>query len=219
VELRPVPWDIVAPKVLAGGRLVYDFTDPITRERRRLLDSDVLHLRDRSDDGLIGRARHDRAHPVIAAALALTEFSGNSYRNGAYPSGVLQADGKLSDDSRKRLKELFTSLFTGPSKAAKALILDQGIKWQSVSATPEDMELLAARRFAVEEAARLYQVPPPIIGDLTHGTFTPGLWRTHRGSALHHVVEHLKVKVNGCAFVMVRNRRSKLYEMNVVRRT
>jgi phage portal protein BeeE len=46
VELRPVPWDRVAPKVLPGGRLVYDFTDAITRERRRLLDAEVIHLRD-----------------------------------------------------------------------------------------------------------------------------------------------------------------------------
>ncbi len=172
VELRPVPWDRIAPKMLLNGRMVYDFTDPITLQRRRLLDTEVLHLRDRSDDGLLGRARHDRAHPVIAAALALTEYAGNQYKNGAYPSGVLQTDHKMSDEGLKRLTSLFRELFTGPYNAAKALVLDQGIKWESVTATPEDMELLAARRFAIEEAARLYQVPPPIIGDLSHGTFT-----------------------------------------------
>lgn len=171
-ELRPIPWDRVAPKVLLTGRIVYDFTDPITFQRRRLLDSEVLHLRDRSDDGLVGRSRHDRAHPVIAAALALTEFSGSQYKNGAYPSGILSYDKPLKDDQVKRLKALFEQLFVGAGKAAKALVLDNGIKWQTVSSTPEDLELLAARRFAIEEAARIYQVPPPIIGDLSHGTFT-----------------------------------------------
>jgi HK97 family phage portal protein len=170
-ELRPIPWDCLSAKVLLDGRLVFDFTDPITLQRRRLLDTECLHLRDRSDDGLLGRARHDRASPVISAALALTQFSGNQYANGAYPSGVLQTDAKLGEAALQQLQALFSSLFAGPSKAAKALILDQ-VKWSTLTATPEAMELLAARRFAVEEAARLYQVPPPIIGDLTHGTFT-----------------------------------------------
>src|SRR4029078_5398837 len=106
------------------------------------------------------------------AALALTEFAGNAYKNGAYPSGVFECDGKLSPDALLGLKARFTEMFAGPSKAAKALVLDQGIKWNTTTSTPEAMELLAARRFAIEEAARLYQVPPPIIGDLTHGTFT-----------------------------------------------
>ena len=54
----------------------------------------------------------------------------------------------------------------------KTLILDQGIKWRQISISPEDAELLASRRFTVEELARLFGCPPPIIGDLSHGTFT-----------------------------------------------
>jgi HK97 family phage portal protein len=171
-ELRPIPWPRVAPRILPTGRLVYDFSDPITLQRRRLLDTEIFHLRDRSDDGLLGRARSERAHPVIAAALALQEFSGRALANGAYPSGILSADGRLTDAQVDRLRALFSQMFVGPGKAARALILDQKIKWETVTGSPEDMELLAARRFAIEEAARLYQVPPPIIGDLTHGTFT-----------------------------------------------
>src|SRR5262249_10274717 len=62
--------------------------------------------------------------------------------------------------------------FKHPSSAAKALVLSDGATWKTVTGSPEDLELLAARRFAIEEAARLYGVPPPIIGDLSHGTFT-----------------------------------------------
>ena len=170
--LRPIPFERIALRVLGDGTLVYDFVDIVTLQQRRLLDREVFHLRDRSDDGLIGRARHERASPVIEAALAITEFSGMQYANGAYPSGVLMCEGRLSNESLSRLQETFKQLFTGARKAAKALVLDQDVKWQSVTATPEDMELLAARRFAIEEAARLYGVPPPIVGDLTHGTFT-----------------------------------------------
>ena len=51
------------------------------------------------------------------------------------------------------------------------MVLDQGVKWQQISISPEDAEFLASRRFTVEELCRLFNVPPPIAGDLTHGTF------------------------------------------------
>ena len=170
--LRPIPFERIALKVLGDGTFVYDFVDIVTLQQRRLLDREVFHLRDRSDDGLIGRARHERAHPVIAAALALTDFAGNSFRNGVYPSGTLEVDGKLSNEGLSRLTEQFKQMFTGTSKAAKALVLDQGIKFKPLTATPEDMELLAARRFAVEECGRLYGVPSPLINEHSHSTFT-----------------------------------------------
>ena len=216
IELRPLPWERVAPKILLTRRLVFDFSDPVTLEWRRLLDTDVLHLRDRSDNGLLGVARHVRAHPVIAAALALTEYAGNQYKNGAYPSGVLQADGKLSSSNIEQLRVLFSSLFSGPSNAAKALILDQGIKWQSVTATPEDMELLAARRFAIEEAARLYQVPPPIIGDLSHGTFTNSetLIRFFAQSTLANWCAKIEAEVHRSIFTDAA-RRTRVFELDL----
>jgi len=170
-ELVPLPWPSITPMILADRRMVYDFVDPITGQRRRLLDTEVCHLRDRSDDGLLGRARSERASPVIAAALALSEHAGNTFKNGSFPSGVITVEGKVTEDNAKRLRAQFESLFQGPKKAGKAMILP-GAKFEGMTGTPVEQEMLLARRFAIEEAARLYQVPPPIIGDLTHGTFT-----------------------------------------------
>lgn len=172
IELRPLPFERIAVKVLDTGRLVYEFTDQITLQRRRLLDDEVLHLRDRSDDGLIGRPRHERAHPVIAMALALTNFTGSMYQNGAFPAGVLETDGKLSQAAFDVLAQSFKEVFAGPSKAAKTLLLDQGVKFKNITTTPEDLELLAARRFAIEEVGRLYGVPSPLINEHSHSTFT-----------------------------------------------
>jgi HK97 family phage portal protein len=177
VELVPIPWEFVSVQLLPNGRLAYDIVATTgfygaTGKLRRLLEGEVLHLRDRSDDGYCGRSRLSRASAVVSTALAIQEFSGALYENGANPSGVLQAEGKLNEPQLERLAHHFRSAFAGPSKAAKALVLDQGVKWTSVSISPEDAELLASRRFTGEELSRLYNVPPPIIGDLTHGTFT-----------------------------------------------
>ena len=68
----------------------------------------------------------------------------------------------------------------GPRNARKFLLLEEGLTFDPTSVSPEDAELLASRRFSVEELCRLFQVPPPIVQDYTHGTFTnaaqAGLW-------------------------------------------
>ena len=177
VGLVPIPWEWVNVQLLPSGRLVYDLTE-ITSihggsgRSRRLLQHEVLHLRDRSDDGLVGRSRLQRAAAVVQGALSISEFSGAMFLNGINPSGALQLAGKLSDQALKDLGNRFREAFAGPSKAARAMVLDQGLTWQQISVTPEDAELLASRRFTTEELARLFGCPPPIIGDLSHGTFT-----------------------------------------------
>jgi len=88
------------------------------------------------------------------------------------PSGALEIDGHLGHDSFQHLKEQFREVFGGASNAAKALVLQPGIHWKQISINPEDAELLASRQFTVEELARLFNVPPPIIGDLQYGTFS-----------------------------------------------
>ncbi len=178
VELRPIPWEFCSVQLLPSGRrLAYDITETTalyggTGRPRRLLQDEVFHLRDRSDDGLIGRSRLQRAAAVVQAGLSMQEFSIALYRNGATPSGALTLEGKLSDAARERLAELFRAAFAGPANAAKALVLDQGLKWEQLSISPQDAEFLQSRKFAVEELARLYGVPPPIVGDLSHSTFT-----------------------------------------------
>lgn len=207
VELIPIPWDSVGVQLLPSGRLVYDVTETrsiygATGRPRRLLQDQVLHVRDRTDDGLIGRSRLQRAASVVGAALATQEFATSMWSNQVTPSGVVEADGKLGEESLKQLADHFRTAFAGPSNARKALVLDQGLKWKSISISPEDAELLASRRFTVEEIARLYAVPPPIIGDLSHGTFTNaetvGRWFAQQ--TLSHWIRKLEAEFGRSVF-------------------
>lgn len=176
VSLRPLPWEWVSVQLLPTGRLVYDVTEAsfggMTGRTRRLLQHEVLHLRDRTDDGLIGRSRLQRAASVLQAGISIQEFANALYRNGVNPSGAIEVERKMDAQQKEDLGASFRTGFAGPTKAAKALVLDQGMKWKQISISPEDAEFLASRRFTVEELARLFGVPPPIIGDLSHGTFT-----------------------------------------------
>lgn len=177
VELRPIPWEWVSVQMLPTGRMAYDVTEITslyggTGRSRRLLQHEVIHLKDRSDDGLVGKSRLSRARSVVTASLEIQSYAESMFGNAATPSGVIEADGKIDGDAMDKLKRQFEHAYTGSSNARKAMILDQGVKFKPISVSPEDAELLASRRFTVEELARLYQVPPPIIGDLTNGTFT-----------------------------------------------
>lgn len=176
-ELRPIPWDHVGVRMLPSGRLAYDLTDITsvyggTGRIRRLLDSEVVHIRDRSDDGLVGRSRLSRAAAVVGAGLAVQDFASQLYVNGAFPSGTLEAPGPIGDEALGRLRKQFERAFSGPKNAARAMILEQGLKWNSISISPEDAELLASRKYSGEELARLFNVPPPLVGIWDHSSFT-----------------------------------------------
>jgi HK97 family phage portal protein len=177
VALVPVPWGHVQPMMLPNGSLAFDFVQMNsiwggTGLPRRLLSSDVFHLRDRSDDGLLGRSRLSRASEVLGNALALQEWTGAMWRNQATPAGAVKFPGPLNDGMMQRLRAQFSQGYTGTHNARRVLLLEGAAEWQSISVSPEDAEVLASRRFSVEELCRLYQVPPPLVQDYTHNTFT-----------------------------------------------
>lgn len=169
----PVPWERVTVHQLGSGRLAYDVSDLYENGRiRRLLSDEVLHLRDRTDDGIIGISRLSRAAEVVETQADLQTFTGRIYQNGVAPSGVIEADEAIGPEQVQKLSERLKQAFGGPTKAGTALVLDQGLKWRQLGVSPEDAELLASRRFSVEELARLFNVPPPVVGDLTNANYS-----------------------------------------------
>lgn len=177
VGLQPIPWGWVSVQRLPSGRIAYDVIQQdamvgATGRSRRLLQEEVLHLKDRSDDGVLGRSRLSRAAETIGASLVTQAFAGMVYANGAFPSGALMSEAKINSDQLAHLRQLFQGAFTGPRNAARALILDQGLKYEAISVSPEDAEVLASRRFGTEELARIFQVPPPLVGIWDNSTFT-----------------------------------------------
>jgi HK97 family phage portal protein len=177
VELRPIPWPSVTVRLLAGGRLVYDVSDINalyggTGRVRRLLDGEVIHLRDRTDDGLVGRSRLSRCAGAIRLGLTMGAFSETLYDNRATPSGVVSTELTLTPEQGAAVRDAIREGWRGVRNAGEVLMLTHGLKFSPITISPEDAELLAARRFSTEEIARLFQVPPPIVGIWDHSSFT-----------------------------------------------
>ncbi len=171
--LEFIPWGRVSVQRLRSGRLAYDVTDPFGgRRTRRLLQGEVLHLRDRTDDGLIGRSRLSRASETVNGVAAANSFAKSFLQTGAYPSGVISHPGVINAENQSALRKSFESNHTGTANAGRVMILDGGLTFTAVQISPEDAELLESRKFGVEEICRLFQVPPPLVQDYSHNTFT-----------------------------------------------
>ena len=170
-ELWPLSPDRVTV-LRAAGKLAYDYTDG-NNVLHRLLAHEVLHLRHRlGDDGVLGVSPIAAARGVVELALAESEHGVNTFRNGAKLLGVLKFPGQLNPEQRERIKASWSSQYAGGGNAGRTAVLESGVDFQSISMSLEDAEWIAARQFSVEEVARLFRVPPTVIGDLRHGNYS-----------------------------------------------
>jgi HK97 family phage portal protein len=175
--LIPVPWPNVLVSLLPSGRLAYDivmYQTPWggTGQTRRFLDDQVFHLRDRSDDGLVGRSRISRAPDVLNASIGLQTFASSLWNNAATFSGMVEVAPNISPDGLRRMQAWFEQTYTGAANAKRVFYGDSGCKFTPVSMSAEDAEVLESRRFSVIELARLFNVPPPLIQSYENNTFT-----------------------------------------------
>ena len=150
----------------------YEYTDR-DGKAERLLPAEVFHLRHRAgNDPLIGQSPIQAARAVIELATAEAEHGTASFRNGTKLSGVLSFPGKLKAEQRQMLKESWATQYSGAANAGRTPVLEEGVTFSPVSMSLEDAEWIAARQFSVQEVARLFKIPPVLIGDLTHANFS-----------------------------------------------
>ena len=88
--------------------------------------------------------------------------------NAARPSGALVYDpgdgAPLSAEQFRRLREELTAEFSGSGNAGRPLLLEGGLKWQSMSLTPADMDFVALKEAAARDIALAFGVPPVLVG-------------------------------------------------------
>ena len=170
--LWPISPDAMQVRRAPSGGLLYEYADG-TGKLHRLLAHEALHLRHRlGDDGIMGVSPIAAARGVVELAQAEADHGVNTFRNGARLLGVLKFPGKLKPEQRQAIASSWSSQHGGGANAGRTAILEEGVDFQSVSMTLEDSEWIAARQFSVEEVARLFRVPPTVIGDLRHGNYS-----------------------------------------------
>lgn len=136
----------------------------------RLKPTDVLHIPGLGFDGLVGYSPIAMAKNAIGMAIACEEYGAKFFANGATPGGLLEYPGTVKDP--ERVRESWNKGFGGSSNSNKVAILEEGMKYTPISISPNEAQFLETRKFQINEIARIFRVPPHMVGDLEKSSFS-----------------------------------------------
>lgn len=131
---------------------------------------DVLHVPGLGFDGLIGFSPIAMAKNAIGMAIATEEYGASFFANGANPGGVLEHPGIVKDPSK--IRDSWNQVYQGSSNAHRIAVLEEGMKFQQIGIPPEQAQFLETRKFQINEIARLFRIPPHMVGDLEKSSFS-----------------------------------------------
>nr|DAO60279.1 MAG TPA: Portal [Caudoviricetes sp.] len=135
----------------------------------KLSESEVLHIPGLGFDGLVGYSPIAMAKNAIGMAIATEEYGAIFFANGATPSGILEYPGTIKDP--EAMRESWSQGFSG-TNAHKVAILEEGMKYTPISISPNEAQFLETRKFQINEIARIFRVPPHMVGDLEKSSFS-----------------------------------------------
>lgn len=177
IALYPLMPDKMTVDRDARGEIVYLYSR--TNEDTPTLDkgseillssSDILHIPGLGFDGLVGYSPIAMAKNAIGLALATEEYGAKFFSNGAAPGGVLEHPGVVKD--AKRVRESWNATYQGSDNAHRVAVLEEGMKYHQIGVPPEQAQFLETRKFQINEIARIFRVPPHMIGDLDKSSFS-----------------------------------------------
>ncbi|QWQ39510.1 phage portal protein [Gemella sp. zg-570] len=135
----------------------------------KLTTQDVLHIPGLGFDGLVGYSPIAMAKNAIGMAIAAEEYGAKFFSNGATPSGILEHPGTVKN--AEILRKSWTRGFSGKNNH-KVAILEEGMKYTPISIAPNEAQFLETRKFQINEIARIFRVPPHMVGDLEKSSFS-----------------------------------------------
>ena len=160
--------------VLRNGDAIagFEYTDA-KGVRERLLPDEVFHLRHRAgNDPLIGQSPIQACRAALEVALSEQEHGRSTFNNGAKLLGVLKFPGALKPEQRAAIASSWASQYAGGSNSGRTAILENGVSYEALSMSMADAQWLESRQFGVQEVARIFKVPPPLLADLGSANYS-----------------------------------------------
>ena len=131
---------------------------------------EIFHVPGLGFNGLVGFSPIAMMKNALGTTLAVEKYGSSFFKNGAQPAGVLEHPGVLKDPSK--IRENWSAVYGGANNAHKVAVLEEGMQYKAISLPPEDSQFLSTRQFGVNEICRIFRVPPHMVQDLEHATFS-----------------------------------------------
>ena len=151
------------------GKLTYTYSTT-NGQTVRLRPEDVLHIPGLGFDGIMGYSPIAVERNAVGLSIAAEEFGSKFFSNGATPSGILTHPNTVKNP--KALRESWMEAYGGSSNSNRVAILEEGMSFTRISMPNNEAQFLETRKFQVSEICRIYRVPPHMIADLEHATFS-----------------------------------------------
>jgi len=168
VELNNLNPTDVEPKMGPTGKYYM-----LKSTGRRLESQDVLHITEMLLPGEVkGVSRIEKAKDSLGLGMALEDYAGRFFGNGAYAGGIIEWPGNLTAEQQTQLREAWDGHHRGLGRSHRPGVLWGGAKFTPTTVDPAQSQLIEERRFSVEEVARIFRVPPFMLGVTTSGSMS-----------------------------------------------
>jgi HK97 family phage portal protein len=168
ISLLPLMSSQMTTELMDDGSIVHTYYSGTST---RVYSSESMWHIKLFGNGVIGLSPLTHARQSLGITIAAENRLGSVYRNGGKPTGILMVDKLLTKDQRTQIRANMAELAEGNND--NLFVLEAGMKYEAVSMTPQDIELLESRRFQLEDVARFLGVPSVLIND-TSGSTTWG---------------------------------------------
>lgn len=185
-----------------NGRIFY-----VHNERDRVEDVDMIHIKDLTLPGeMRGKSRIELVKENLGLARALEEFAARFFGQGSQTTGIIQFPGNLSREQAKNLVESFEEGHKGLRRSHRPGILFGGATFEKTGVNPNESQFIESRQFAVEEIARVFRVPPSMIGVTTPGAMSYASVEANQLHFLQHSLTPYLAKVESEYSVLLAGR-------------
>ncbi|NTV25925.1 MAG: phage portal protein [Chlorobiaceae bacterium] len=175
--------DQVQIKRTVQGALYYEYRQ--SGKTRQIKPENVLHIKGMSMDGIVGMSVLQYARETIGAGLAIAKTGNTLFANGLRPSAVFTHPNKLEEKARANLRASIAKLYQGSANTGRPILLEEGMKVEKWSITPEEAQFLQSREFNIQDIARWFGVKAYKLGILQRETHT-------------NIYQNAKEHVEGC---------------------
>jgi HK97 family phage portal protein len=165
IEMWPLSSDQVEVEVLKDRSVIYKYS--YEGQIAVYNEASILHWRDKGN-GIIGMSRLDYMRSSVGLAIDAQNHSRNTFRKSGKRPGVFMIDKLLTKEQRDAIRANYSGLIEGSED--DLLVLEAGAKFEALSMSPVDLQMMETRRFSVEDIARWFGIPSVMINDTAKTT-------------------------------------------------